>query len=175
MNQKSAVCFGIGALILFTSGCVDEASDGSTMTFTYELWVPLSILFGCLLAVAVGWQIRESLERYGWALIIAGPILAMFFVPYVLRARAVVSDTSFSLRGAAWTIDVEYGDLQLIRITSEETSRRYSGRRTTYHLSCQRKDGTREKFSLNNKVIEAAVPHLLERAAELGVPILDQT
>ena len=174
MNQKSAMCFVIGTLIIFTSGCVDEASDGTTMTFTYELWAPLSVFFFGLVAAATGWLIRESFERYGWALLFGGPLLALFFGVPLFFDHAVVSDTSLKLRINAWGHDVEYEDLQLIRIDSEEKSGRRGRKRTVYFMSCERKDGTKAKVNLNNKIAEAAAPYFLERAAEFGVPILNQ-
>ena len=174
VNRKSATCFVIGALILFTSGCVDETSDGSTMTFTYEMWVPLTVLAGGLFAVAVGWQIRESFERYGWALIIAGPIIAIVLAPSYFLTRAVVSDTSFSRRGVAWATDIKYDDLRLISISSKKTNSRHARRRTVVVFSCMRKDGTKEEISVNSEITEAAAPYFLERAAKYGVPILNQ-
>ena len=179
VKRKSAIYLTIASLILLTSGCVDESVDGSVRTYTYELWVPLTILVGGLLAAIWGWFLRDTFGRYGWALLIGGPIAALFFAPSMFFDRAVVSDTSYSLRTGIWgmtaTHEVEYEDLQLILVTSEEKRGRRGRRTTHYYLRCKRKDGTEAKVPLGNKISEAAAPYFLEQAAELGVPILNQT
>ena len=178
MNLKSTICLIVAALILLTSGCVDESVEGTTQTFTYELWVPLSVLVGGMVAGVAGWFLRDALGRFGWGLLIVGPILAVFFAPSLLLDRVVVSDTSFSQRTGIWGLtsvhDIAYDDLKMVRLTSEETRGRRGRKKTNYYLLCERKDGTEAKVPISNKVTETAAPYFLKRIAELGVPIVDQ-
>ena len=177
MYRKSTLLFIVAALILVTSGCVNEASDGATRTFTFALWVPLCVLVGGLIAGTVGWFFRESMGNLGWAFLIVGPACSMFLAPSLLQTRTIVSDTSFSQRAGVFGLtavhDVSYEDLKKVRITSKVT-RRKGRKRTTFYFNCERKDGTTVVVPVNNKVSEAAAPYFLKRVSELGIPIVDK-
>jgi hypothetical protein len=179
VNRKPLHCFVVAILLLFVSGCVHENTDGATQTFAYELWVPLSVLLAGLVAAPAGWFLRETSSRFGWGLLIIGPVAAIFFAPSLFRDRAVVDDTAMSLRTGIWGLtsvhDVKYDDLKQIRIISEEVSGRRGSKRTNYYLLCERNDGTTAKVPVNNKVAQAAAPHFLQKASDRGIPIVDET
>ena len=179
MNFRYKLYFVAAGLLLLCTGCVNETVEGTTQTFTYELWVPISLLIGGLAATLIGWFFRDVLGRFGWALLVLGPLLAVFFAPSMFRDRAVVTETAFSLRTGIWGLtsvhEVEYDDLAMIRITLEESRGRRGRKRSNYYLVCKLNDGSEAKVPMNNKVAEAAAPAFLGHAAKLGVPIVDQT
>lgn len=172
------VVFG-AFVLLAVCGCVDEGSDGSTQTFAYELWVPLSALLIGIFAALGGWFLRNTSARFGWGLLVVGSIAAIVFAPSLFRDRAVLDEASFSIRTGIWGLtavhQVEFDGLQKVRITSEEVRGRRGSKRTNFYLLCETNDGDNVKFPINNKVSQAAAPHFLQRVSELGIPILDET
>jgi hypothetical protein len=62
MNRISYCTFA-AAILCCTSGCIQETTEGSTHTFTYEWWVPTAALLGGLVAVPAGWMLRRSSAR----------------------------------------------------------------------------------------------------------------
>jgi len=167
----------IAVFVLFgTSGCVRESSDGETLTVSYQLWVPVSVLLGGLVAAPIGWILHKKSIRFGRSLLILGPLAAVFFAPSLFRDRAVLDDESFSLRTGIWGMtavhEIEFDELNQVTITEEERRRRGRKSTNTYRF-CSRKDGTNAKIPLNNQVSKSAAPILLERLAKFGVPIED--
>lgn len=172
-------CFIAVMVLLTLGGCVHEKVDGSTQSFTYELWVPLSALVVGIVAAPAGWFLRKTSQRFGWGLLIIGPLAAIFLAPSLFRDRAVVDDSGFSLRTGIWGLtavhEVRFEELQRVRIISEEVTGRRGSKRTEYFLLCERKDGTTAKVPVNNKVAQAAAPHFLKRVSDHGIPIADET
>lgn len=166
-------------LLLGFCGCVKEEVNGSTVTVTNELWVPLVTLLGGIVGAPVGWSLREKSARLGWGLLILSPIVVIGFVPSLFLDRAVVDDTHFSLRTGIWGLtavhDVKFADLNRVRLVSEESRGRRGSKRTNYYLVCERKDGTSAKLPLGNQVAETAAPHLISRARALNIPVIDET
>jgi hypothetical protein len=173
----------LGCLALFflgmVSGCVREHTDGPVQSFTYEMWVPLSVFLGGIVAAPVGWLIRNASSRLGWGLLIIGPIAAIFFAPSLFFDRAVIDESKFSVRTGIWGMtsvyEVKFDELVSVSIVSEEVRGRRGSKRTNYFLLCQRGSGISEKIPVNNNVSEAAAPHFLKRVAERGIPVLDET
>ena len=178
LNRKPALCL-IGVLLLFTCGCVSETTDGSSQTFTYELWVPISVLVGGIVAGFAGWFFRRSLGNFGWGLLILGPIVAIFFAPSLLQDRVVIDDSKLSMRSGIWGLtvvhEVQYDELKQVNIISEVVSGRRGRKRTNFYLQCLRNDGTTAKVPINNGVAETAAPHFLDRISELGILVVDKT
>jgi hypothetical protein len=179
VNRRSLYCLIAAILLVFLSGCVHENTDGPTQTFTYELWVPLSVLLAGLVAAPAGWFLRKVSARFGWGVLIIGPVAAIIFAPSLFRDRAVVDDTGLSLRTGIWGLtsvhEVKYDDLKQVRISSEEVRGRRGSKRTNYYLLCERNDGTTAKIPVNNKVAQAATPHFLKNASDRQISIVDET
>ena len=177
---RSILYAGLAAILLLgLGGCVKEDVNGSTITVTNELWVPLASLVGGIAAAPAGWLLRKKSARFGWGLLIMSPLVVFGIVPSLYLDRAVVDDDHFSLRTGIWGMtavhDVKFADLNRIRLISEESTGRRGRKRTDYYLLCERKDGTTAKVPLGNKVAETAAPRLIERAQALNVPIVDET
>ncbi len=65
--------------------------DGATTIFTYAFWVPGSILAAGVVATVVGVLVRKHTARFGWALLILGPLAVFGFAPS-LTERVPIND-----------------------------------------------------------------------------------
>lgn len=170
--------FWFAPLVLCAAGCVSQSDEGGRQVFQYELWVPLVTVLGGLLAIPVGLVLRGRVARLGWGLLIAGPLLTLVFAPSLFRERVSVGQEGFEVRSGIWgltaTHAIAFADVQEIRITSE-TTRSRSGRRTSYYLNCDLKNGGSSKVSINNAVTEAAADTILRQASAHRIPIHDAT
>jgi len=166
-------------LLLGLSGCVREDVDGSTFTYSNELWVSLVTLLAGVAAAPAGWYLRKQSARFGWGLLILSPFIVVGMAPSLYLDRAVVDDTHFSLRTGFWGMtavhDVNFADLSRVRLIAEESTGRRGSKHTNYYLLCERKDGTSAKVPIGNKVAETAAPRLIEGAKAQNVPIVDET
>jgi hypothetical protein len=178
MNRTFWKCLFVAFLLLSVSGCVSESTEGQKLTFTYELWVPLVVFLGGLVAGPAGWFLRNSIQRLGWGLMILCPIAAIGFAPSLLLDKVVVDDSGFYRQSGIWGMTVnnaKFADLQAIRITIEERRGRRGRKETTMYVVCDLKTGTQEKIPAANDVVRAALPHFVQRARDRGTPVIDQT
>ena len=178
MNPR--VLCGLSAMALLTlTGCVHEDIEGTTHTFTYEWWVPLSTVAGGLVASVGGWFLKDTIARLGWGMLIAGPLLIVLLAPSMFFDKAVVDETGMAINVGIWgstsVHDVRYQDLQVIRIVMEESRGRRGRIDENYYLVCTRKDGTSAKVPLGGAVAEEAALPFLEYADAAGVPIVNET
>src|SRR5688572_10959682 len=102
MSSRSPRLFAIILLVAAASGCVRQAEEASVKQFSYELWLPLGLLVGGIVAAPAGWYLRKSAGRVAWALLIGGPVAALMFAPSLLRDRVTVSADSFDMRTGIW-------------------------------------------------------------------------
>jgi hypothetical protein len=132
---------------------------------------------GGIVAATIGWNLRQKSGRFGWVLLIGGPIATIFFAPSMFLDRVTVDDTGFSRRSGIFGMtavqDVTFVDVSGMRLTSEEERGRRGRKVTKYYLYCDRKSGEAVKFPVNNAVCEAALLQILRTAAAAGIRIDD--
>lgn len=108
------------------------------------------MLVGGVIAAVAGWFLREITARFGWALLVLGPLGAILGAPSFFRDRVVVDDSKFSMRSGIWgltsTHEVVYADLQRVRATSEESVGRRGRRKTNYFCSANERTARPRKF-----------------------------
>ena len=130
-GRRIGVCFIALVLLLSMGGCVKETTESTIQTFSYELWVPLSVLLVGILATAAGWKLRDTSARFGWGLVVMGPCAVFLFAPSLLREQVIVDDTGLYTRSGIWGLtavrDVKYEDLQLVRFTFRAGPQRPGG------------------------------------------------
>lgn len=178
MNISRSIPYAlITIVVLFlSSGCVRESTDGGTQTFRLEWWAPLLVLVIGLVVTPLGWRSRKE-SRHGWTMVVLGPIAALFFAPSLYLDRAIVEEDAFSLRAGIWGLtavhDVEFSELNQVRILSERKSGRRNRNKTSTYLLCAGKDGKDRKIPITNRVSKAAFPHVIKNLEKRGVPIMD--
>jgi MFS family permease len=178
MNRRVLGCLLGSLLLLSVTGCVREEVSETTRTFTYGLWVPASLLVGGLAATVAGWFLRQS-GRWGWILMIGGPIAAIGFAPTMLLDRTVLDEQGIHVTSGIWGMtakhDVAFADLANVRQIAEESRGRRGRKQTNFFLVCERKDGTSAKLPLGNNLVHAAGRHFLDMASSHGIPYQDDT
>ena len=173
MNRRPTQFLILTALILSITGCVSEHTSGSTQTFTYEWWLPLSVILGGIVAAPLGWVLRSKSERYGWGLLIAGPLFAVFGA-FLYSERAVLDDSKFVTSRLFNSHEVKFDTLKLLRISTEIETGRRGRKETKIYVTCTRADGTTAKIGVTNAVLEAAIPKFIEKVAERGIQIINE-
>lgn len=167
------------AMLSVLAGCVRQSTQGAEKVYSYELWVPLSILLLGMSAAPVGWLLRNSWKKSGWGLLAAGPLFALVVAPTWFLASGRVSDESISMRRGFWGLsrhEVRFDDLAELRLTKEvKRQGRRGARWTAYTLVCSRRDGSAIEIPLENPVSSQAVSDFVNRAMARGVPYRDDS
>ncbi|HJT31501.1 MAG TPA: hypothetical protein VJ783_05575 [Pirellulales bacterium] len=170
----AAICL----LIALTTGCVRETADGGEEVFQYQLWAPLALAVAGIAAAPIGWFLRERSTRFGWGLLVLGPIFALALAPSLYLERVTVGGDGFHVRSGIWgstaVFDVDFNQLRSLRfITQTRTTRR--GRRTEEVMVCGLTTGGETRIALNNDVKRAAVKAIVQQAAARGIQVVDET
>ena len=165
-------------LLISVAGCVRETNVNGELVYQYELWVPLAAILAGLIATPIGWLLRERSVRFGWGLVVIGPIATAVVAPSLFQDRVAVSEQGFHIRTGIWGLtsvhSVQFDDVKEIRISAETTLGR-RGRHTNYYLNCDHKSGGSSKVPINNAVCEAAAGAILMEAAVHEIPVRDTT
>src|SRR5436309_1321513 len=86
---------------LFLTGCVEESVSGDESTFRFARWIPLAAAAAAI-AATVGGVFLRSVSRYGWILLIGGPLFLIVVVPGLFMERVIVDDKHFDLQTGFW-------------------------------------------------------------------------
>ena len=156
------------------TGCTTERVDGDTTVFTFAWWLPMLILVGGVVSLGAGVLLREN--RYGWVLMIGGPIAALFFAPSLWSDKVTLNHDHFTQRTGLWFApkfqDIRFADLTSIDLTAE-TRRTRRGRSTSYYMLCHCKSGEDAKIPINDLMKRKAAASILAEAAAHGITIND--
>ncbi len=164
----------IASCCLFLAGCVTKSAGETGTSFHYSRWLPLGVLVAGVAFVPIGIALRKHSARFGWALMILGPIAAVGFAPSLLMEGVVVDDRGFDVRSGLWGMSanqtVEFEAVASLRIAQEETGGRHS--RTIDVLYFQLKSGGSARLPLNNDVKIEAAKEIVARAQQTGIPLI---
>jgi hypothetical protein len=167
---------GLAAVVLLQTGCVSETVSGSEKIYTYQLYVSLLLFLGGIGAAVGGFFLRSN--RFGWVLMIGGPIAAIGFAPTMFMEKITVDHQHFTVRNGFWGMsreDVVFDDLQMVNLTKEETRGRRGRKNVHYYLVCHRKNGTNAKIKVNNDVAEAAAEAIGTQFGEHNISVVNST
>ena len=164
-------------LALTAAGCVDRDVNGDQVAYGYSWWVPVVVLLVALVALPLGLLTVRRSARFGWAMFILAPVLAVFVFPMMILDYVKVDSDHFEARYGFWVApsrpNVRFDDLTELRhVTWKERGRR--GRMTTKHkLLCVHKGGTQESVRLG-ELLKRAEPDIAARAQAKGVAITSE-
>ena len=178
-RRASAARAGLLALpLVLLAGCVHESTTDSTTTFRYEYYVPALVFLGGIVAAPLGWVARQRSARFGWTLLILGPIAALGFAPSLFGERMIVDGDHFEAHSGAWgttSQSVKYADMKGLRLTSEVTTGRRGKKKTNYYFECEMKSGPTIKVPMASKIDAAAALPILLQVKLHDIPISNET
>ena len=162
----------LGCIVL--AGCYQRVQENGSLVFSFQLWVPLLVVLGGLLAIPIGLvQFARGKRLAGIFLAVAGPVAAVAIAPGIFLDRVVVNQEGFYSRHGFWwdpTIhQIRYSELNLVRLGYEtKTGRR--GISYSYHFDCFFKSGKQERVPLGD-IMREALPEIAEQFRSHGVPV----
>jgi hypothetical protein len=158
------------SLLVLLSGCYEKSVTGDQSVYKFAWWVGLLVILGGLVAVPLGLAIRNWSGRWGFALIVMGPVLLIFFAPVMYLDRVVVDSTHFEVRYGFWFAptkhNIRFDDVREMRYVATRGRKN----RIQYELVCAMKGGDTRTVSAGDLVINA-VPEILRRAEEKQIPV----
>jgi hypothetical protein len=176
MNRRFTCLATIILLITWCSGCVRESTVGDHHIFRYEAWVPGVILLAGLVAAAAGWVLRKSNGRYGWILLILGPVAALGFAPSMFLDRVDVGPDGFSRHSGIWGMtsvqDVAFASVSNMQLETREERGRRGRRVERQYLVCNLKSGEKVELPAANDVAREAIPEIARIADSKGIQMI---
>lgn len=177
-NVRKSIRLGstlaVVALALAAGGCVDRSVKGDEITYGFSWWVPVITLLGAIVLLPAGWLLRNKSSRFGWAMILIAPVLALVVFPTTLTDKVRVDANHFESADGVWFMstkhDVKFDDLHELRhVTYEERGRR-GRKRTKQKFLCVRTGGVKENVSIG-MLLQRAEEEIMERAKAKGVTV----
>jgi hypothetical protein len=159
-------------ILVACAGCIQKTAKGDVSTYGFETWIVLCVAVGGALAVPVGWWLRKRNARFGYALLILGPLALILLAPAIWTDRVVVDSKHFERSSAmpgSINESISFDDvLGLHYHSAVERSGRRSNRK--YYLDVTRKGGQVQTIALGT-LFQAALEEILIRAAEKGIKV----
>lgn len=169
----------IGCFLTLLAGCTRQTQSGDTTTIKFETWVPVSVIFAGIAAFAAGLFLRTRNGRFGWVLLILGPLAAILMGPGMFNDKVTVNPRHFTLQVGFWFApnihDVTYADIGNIKIIMEETRGARGRRNKSYYLLCHMKSGADKKVPMGELMKSGGAEQVIEQAQKLGIAVTDDT
>lgn len=170
------LCFSM--MFLCLAGCTKKEDITDGIRVSYELWVGITAMLGGVVATVIGWFARTKGWR-GWLFFIIAVLGLTCFAPFPFVDHVTVTNQRISTQWGFWPIptkhDFSLDDVTSVTMTKETSRSRRGGRRTSYYLNFRLNDGTTEKLTAGNKLMEEAADELVSQLAAHGIQITDQT
>ncbi len=155
------------------SGCVTHSVRQDGISFHYEWWLPGSLFLGSIGVVPIGLSLRQTQARWGYALLIGSPIVALVLGPSLLLEQVLVRDSGFEVHSGFWGMtaneQVKFESVVSCRLAQEKTTGKRP--RMIEVLYFDLKDGAPVRLPLNNDVKIEAAKEIVVRIAKLGIPM----
>jgi hypothetical protein len=166
-------------VVVATAGCVQETRNGDSVKYTYELWVPLSILFGGAVGLVAGVIGFTRSMNYSWVLCLLG-VGGLVAGPSMMCDYAVVDPQGFKIRTGipfmASTQQVQFADVKSVRQIKKVTRGRRGRRTNTYYYVFDLADGTSIEVNISgNDIRSNARRSIDQQLATRGIQAVDET
>ena len=159
------------------TGCIQETESGSGHKFTYELWVPLSVMGGGILCLVFGGVLWAFRNAYKWTLIVLG-VIGTLLGPSMFFEYATVDPQGFSIRtGIPYFTSpesVQFDDVQGVRQTKKVTRGRRGRRTTNYYYEFQLKSGQTTSVNMTgNDLRRRAKTRIDQQLTDRNIVVVD--
>lgn len=173
-------------LCLLMTGCVTSSVSAAGTRFHYSWWLPLGLFMAGLAFVPLGLfilgvrfgSIRLALTkqspRFGWGLVIVGPIAALGFAPSLFIEQVTVTNKVIDVRSGLWPMTanqtIDFDSVKTLRITWGTIGSRR--KRSVQILSFEMKSGSNAQLWLDNDV-KGKAGYLIETMARArDIPVV---
>jgi hypothetical protein len=167
------------ALILgamFPGGCVRRDAEGDTTTYTTEPWVIVVIALAAFSAGVAGWYIRRKRKWPGYIVFGGGILVLCTTVPGLALSRTTIDPDHVEWNRGLKHFSFRFDELAEIRHTVKEIP---IGRtmRDVHYLDFTTKSGEKTQIQVEpdgDRFLQDAIPEIIMRAKERGVPCSEQ-
>lgn len=158
--------------LCLVAGCYERVSQGNTAVYHFVWWLGPAVIAGGILGVPFGWLLRKAVPKWGYALMIVGPLLLIFVAPAMYSDHVVIDDDHFEATYGLWfspqVQSLQFKDLSQIQYVGIPDNRG----RTKYEMHCLTRTGQMTVVPAGD-LVRQTVPELLARAKAKGVAVLD--
>ena len=176
MNSRINWLVTIVLFCAVCSGCVRESTEGDKHIYQYELWVSGAIFLAGIVAAVAGLALRKSSGRYGWTMLILGPVLVLGVAPSMFLDHVDVGPDGFSRHSGIWGMtavqDVAFADVSRLQVETREERGRRGRKVERQYLVCYLKNGEKVELPAGNDVAREAVPQIAEIANNKGIQVV---
>ena len=160
------------------AGCIQETKNGDSVKYTYELWVPLSILFGGAVGLLAGVFGFMKSMNYSWVLCLLG-VLGLVFGPSMMCDYAVVDSKGFTIRtGLPYIASVQqaqFADVSAVHHIKKVTRGRRGRRINNYYYVFDLKSGGSVEVNISsNELRMNARRRIDEQLSAHNINFLDE-
>ncbi|MGC8642741.1 MAG: hypothetical protein ACP5XB_23020 [Isosphaeraceae bacterium] len=143
---------------------------GDQAVYRFAWWLGPAVIAGGILAEPVGWYLRKVNRKWGFVLMVMGPVLLVAVAPAMYSDRVAVDKEHFEAKYGLWfrptEKSVRFDDLREIRLVGVKGNRG----RINYELRCFTKTGETRIVPAGD-LLKNTVPEILERAKAKGVNV----
>jgi hypothetical protein len=164
---RNSWIYALPALCLLLTGCTQEIVDGKKLTIKFELWVIIALVLVGLALLVAGFFVRQSSSKYGWIMMILGPVVAFLIAPGMYNDYVIIDDDHFELNTGFWFAPTQH-NVQFSKVNEIEIKSERTGKRTSTYMYCKMNNGTIEKVPVGTLMKESAMNQILERMKKNG-------
>ena len=158
---------------LLCGGCVTKTVGDSGTSIQYVWWGAFGVLALCLAPIVIGIGLRPKMKWPRIGFIVGGLVATVFIAPVGFLERVLVDGKGFSVHSGIWgktaNHEIAFDKLRSIAIGQEDTGGKSSRRIEV--LIMTGKDGSIERFPLNNDVKIEGAKAIIKQAAARQIPI----
>jgi len=165
-------------VVVVFAGCVQETRNGDSVKYTYELWVPLTILLAGAVGLVIGVIGFTRSMNYSWVLCLLG-VGGLLAGPSMMCDYATVDPQGFKIRTGfpfiASTQQVQFADVASVREIKKVTRGRRGRKSTNYYYVFHLKNGSSVEVNVSGDLRSKARISIDRQLAAHGIEPVDET
>jgi len=166
----------LGGLLL--AGCTRKEQQGDLMVWKYETWVGFAAILGGIAVAAGAIALRKS-GNWSWVIMLLAIGFTIGFAPFGFVDHVSLDQEHIATRWGFWFAptlhDIRFDDVSRVDYTKETRRGRRGRKETSYYLVFTTKNGTQDKLTATNSLMEAAAEDLMLALAAKNLSVNDLT
>ncbi len=153
--------------LVFLTGCTEETVEGSKLTVKFATWVPIAVILGGIAAGVGGFFLKRYNTKYGWTLLVLGPVMAVIVGPGMLKDHLIVDDDHFELETGFWFMPTKHS-IRFDEIRSIEIKEEPNGKSTKVTMYCRKNNNEMVAVPVGDLMKQGALDRIVQRAKSKG-------